>query len=138
MPTDPSPVPTATSLRSRIRETLAAELDGAVLCGRVWEAWDYGTMTRDDFSMLTEDDETMDRIVDAVAGTISADPGPVAEEFRDLLSSLVDDDECWFDHHGGCQAHGYLSLGQGEKCPQAELKEVLAANGHRAQETSVP
>lgn len=45
----------------------------------------------------------------------------------DLLRSLVDEDDCWFDHHGGCQAHGYLSLEPGEKCPQAEAKERLAA-----------
>lgn len=44
---------------------------------------------------------------------------------RELLASLVDDDDCWFDHHGGCQAHGYLALEPGEKCPQAELKELL-------------
>jgi hypothetical protein len=51
----------------------------------------------------------------------------------ELLRSLVDDDECWFDHHGGCQAHGYLSLEPGEKCPQAEAKELLAV--HRERQT---
>jgi hypothetical protein len=45
----------------------------------------------------------------------------------DLLRSLIDEDDCWFDHHGGCQAHGYLSLEPDEKCPQAEAKERLAA-----------
>ena len=43
----------------------------------------------------------------------------------DLLAALVDDDDCQFDHGGGCQAHGYLSLAPGEKCPQAELKEIV-------------
>jgi hypothetical protein len=43
----------------------------------------------------------------------------------ELLESLADPDPCDFDHHGGCQAHGYLGLEQGEKCPQAELKELL-------------
>lgn len=42
-----------------------------------------------------------------------------------LLAELVDTEDCWFDHHGGCQAHGYLSLEQGEKCPQFEVKELL-------------
>lgn len=46
----------------------------------------------------------------------------------ELLRSLVDEDDCWFDHHGGCQAHGYLSLEPGEKCPHAEAKELLAAH----------
>ncbi len=51
---------------------------------------------------------------------------------RDLLESLVDSDDCWFDHHGGGQAHGYLSLEPGEKCPQQELKDLLA-NGAEAE-----
>lgn len=46
----------------------------------------------------------------------------------ELLRSLVDEDDCWFDHHGGCQAHGYLSLKPGEQCPQSEAKELLAAH----------
>lgn len=46
---------------------------------------------------------------------------------RELLESLIDADDCWFDHHGGCQAHGYLSLAAGEKCPQQVAKDLLAA-----------
>lgn len=46
---------------------------------------------------------------------------------RDLLDALTDPDECWFDHHGGCQAHGFLSLEPGERCPHAEAREILAA-----------
>lgn len=45
---------------------------------------------------------------------------------RELLEALVDEDDCHFDHHGGCQAHGYLSLDPGQKCPQRELKDLLA------------
>lgn len=47
----------------------------------------------------------------------------------DLLESLVDPDDCQLDHHGGCQAHGYLSLKPGEKCPQAQLVTLLAQAG---------
>jgi hypothetical protein len=46
-----------------------------------------------------------------------------------LLMLLVDDEDCWFDHHGGCQAHGYLGLEPGETCPQAQLKALLDAGG---------
>jgi hypothetical protein len=56
--------------------------------------------------------------------TPAADPVTISVS-RDLLSSLVDEDACWFDHHGGCQGHGYLSLEPGEKCPQAEVKTLL-------------
>lgn len=44
----------------------------------------------------------------------------------DLLRSLVDEDNCWFDHHGGCQAHGFLSLEPGQLCPHEEAKQLLA------------
>jgi hypothetical protein len=48
-------------------------------------------------------------------------------ELMDLLACMVnEDDDCWFDHHGGCQAHGYLSLEPGEECPQAQAKRLLA------------
>lgn len=42
-----------------------------------------------------------------------------------LLEDLRDPDECSFDHHGGCQAHGYLSLEHGERCPQSLLAELI-------------
>lgn len=41
---------------------------------------------------------------------------------RDLLSCFADDDPCWFDHHGGCQGHGFLSLDPGELCPVAQAR----------------
>lgn len=49
----------------------------------------------------------------------------IPDHVLDLVRDLTDDDTCWFDHHGGCQAHGYLSLA-GSKCPHAEAKELLA------------
>lgn len=57
---------------------------------------------------------------------------PIEAKYRaalNLIRDLVDSDDCWFDHHSGCQAHGYLSLEPGEKCPQQEAKELLAAEG---------
>lgn len=43
----------------------------------------------------------------------------------ELAESLLDSEKCWFDHHGGCQEHGYLELAPGEKCPQQELRELV-------------
>lgn len=43
----------------------------------------------------------------------------------ELLRDLIDPDDCWFDHNGGCQAHGYLRLEPGELCPHADAKELL-------------
>jgi hypothetical protein len=45
-----------------------------------------------------------------------------------LVRDLADPEQCSFDHHGGCQAHGYLSLQPGEKCPQQEAKDWLSRN----------
>ncbi|MFI6368676.1 hypothetical protein ACIBG0_38840 [Nocardia sp. NPDC050630] len=47
-------------------------------------------------------------------------------KLRQLVADFVDPDDCHFDHHGGCQAHGYLSLKPGELCPHAEAKQYLA------------
>ncbi len=58
----------------------------------------------------------------------SGEPPSRADLLR-LISDLLDSDDCWFDHHGGCQAHGYLSLEPGEQCPHAEAKALLAAEG---------
>lgn len=43
-----------------------------------------------------------------------------------LLHALVDPDDCDFDHHGGCQMHGQLSIEPGELCPHEEAKRWLA------------
>lgn len=46
---------------------------------------------------------------------------------RDLFESILsgEDEDCWFDHHGGCQAHGYLSLEPGEICPVKEASDLV-------------
>ncbi|HXM55368.1 MAG TPA: hypothetical protein VOB72_08260 [Candidatus Dormibacteraeota bacterium] len=49
----------------------------------------------------------------------------VERDYLSVMRDLVDADPCWFDHHGGCQAHGFLSLEPGEKCPHARAKELL-------------
>lgn len=52
------------------------------------------------------------------------------EQLRQLVQDMVDPDPCAFDHRGGCQAHGYLILKPGEKCPHAEAKELLEGDPH--------
>lgn len=46
-----------------------------------------------------------------------------------IIRDMVDPDDCWFDHGGGCQAHGYLSLEPGETCPQYDAKKWLEELG---------
>lgn len=44
-----------------------------------------------------------------------------------LIRDLIDPEACQLDHHGGCQAHGYLSLERGETCPQQDAKDWIKA-----------
>ncbi len=55
-----------------------------------------------------------------------AEQGEPSDQIKQLLRDLTDPDDCEFDHHGGCQAHGYLSLQPGELCPHAEAKQLIA------------
>lgn len=44
----------------------------------------------------------------------------------ELLRYLLDDfDECHYDHHGGCQEHGYVELKPGEMCPVEEARQIV-------------
>ncbi|WP_032381018.1 hypothetical protein [Rhodococcoides fascians] len=46
-----------------------------------------------------------------------------------LLRDLVDPDDCWFDHDGGCQAHGHFPS-DGDRawvCPVEAAKNILKA-----------
>ncbi len=51
------------------------------------------------------------------------------ERLHDLIACVADESPCWFDHHGGCQEHGFLSLKAGERCPMGEIQELIAAQG---------
>lgn len=50
------------------------------------------------------------------------------EALRRLLTGLVEaeDDPCWFDHHGCCQAHGWF--GDPGECYTREARELLGLN----------
>jgi hypothetical protein len=71
---------------------------------------------------LREHGKWMREQVDAEEKRIRADE---REKVTQLLADLVDPDDCWFDHNGGCQVHGYISLQPGELCPHEEAKRLL-------------
>jgi len=43
-------------MKEDFNQELKKILTGHYSCSRVWEAWQYGTMTQDDFSPLEEDE----------------------------------------------------------------------------------
>lgn len=47
------------------------------------------------------------------------------DTYRDLAKELYDDEPCSFDHHGGCQAHGWLEPGPGEECPDGRAQRLF-------------
>lgn len=61
----------------------------------------------------------------------TAQQPPLGDELimlRRLLAEFADpddDSDCRFDHHGGCQEHGHLSIEPGEMCPYAEAQQYL-------------
>jgi hypothetical protein len=61
-------------------------------------------------------------------------------EVMDLLADFVDTDDCWFDHHGYCQAHGWFRTDP--TCPHARAKDLLdaqpPASGATSDATSLP
>jgi hypothetical protein len=57
----------------------------------------------------------------------AGEPATLPDSVLDLIESLTNSDSCWFDHHGGCQSHGYLSLEPGEACPQQQAKDLVEA-----------
>ena len=52
-------------MRQAVCEAVAEALGDAYDCMRAWSAWGYGTMRRDDFSLVAEDDSRVAEIADA-------------------------------------------------------------------------
>jgi hypothetical protein len=54
-------------------------------------------------------------------------PAVELDKLKQCLADLIDPDPCWFDHHGYCQAHGWL---QDEECPHARARKLLSELDH--------
>lgn len=59
-------------LRQAVIDAVAEALGTALDCNRVWEAWSYGTMGRDDFSLVAEDESRLAEIADAAIAAMTA------------------------------------------------------------------
>jgi len=73
------------SSMSKLDKIFDEELHDSILaCSRVWEAWQYGTMTQDDFTPAIEETEWVDEF---------------KQQIKDLMLELISEDE----FHGGYQ-----------------------------------
>jgi len=53
-------------MKTALGEAISEALVGAWDCGRVWEAWEVGTMSEEDFTPTAEDPARVEELVDAV------------------------------------------------------------------------
>lgn len=58
---------------------------------------------------------------------MSKSPAPTAEELLELIDQMRDPDPCWYDHHGYCQAHGWMYTEP--RCPHARAAELFDDRG---------
>ncbi len=88
----------ADPMREAVRDAIAEALGDAYDCTRVWNAWSYGTMGPDDFSLVREDSDRLNEIADAALqamARMAAVPAPVAPAWREFPEQVPDPDtEC--------------------------------------------
>ena len=54
---------------------------------------------------------------------VSGDTEATKAEMLQIIDDLVSSEDCWFDHHGYCQAHMWFETEP--VCPHARAKELL-------------
>lgn len=57
-------------LKPQIAAALKEALGEALDCTRAWEAWSVGTMSADDFVLVTDDEDRLNEIVEAVLAPV--------------------------------------------------------------------
>lgn len=58
-------------------------------------------------------------------GVAAGRTAAAADHLIELIQDLADPDPCTFDHHGYCQAHGWMATDP--HCPHARARDVLGA-----------
>jgi hypothetical protein len=71
-----------------LRDALVEALTSVYVCGRVWEAWNHGTMSEGDFQPAAECDEVLDALVEAVAKATPPASQPELQE-RVVIDRIV-------------------------------------------------
>ena len=117
--------------RKQVEEELSRQIHG-VYCRYRKEVHGEEYWTKGNYDLLDEKTKEADRYMARFFLTLASRPDEMkGEEMRDrldwatqILEALQDDSPCEFDHHGYCQAHGWLNE---DRCPQDALKEFLAS-----------
>lgn len=56
--------------QTAVRDAIAETLGDAMDCTRVWEAWQVGTMTQDDFCQVADDEQRLMEITSAALAAL--------------------------------------------------------------------
>lgn len=67
-------------------EELKSILKGNYHCGRVWEAWEIGTMTEEDFTPLEEDEDFISEIKQFFKSQTKKDKIKI---YKDILAEFI-------------------------------------------------
>ena len=78
---------TNAALREKLIDLIAEHLSGTYHCTRVWEAWNVGTMSQDDFEDVSESD-TPAELADAILAEISTAAQPPADGALNTIAAM--------------------------------------------------
>ena len=70
-------------VRKKVEDAVSESLGDAYDCLKVWSAWSYGTMSQDDFSLISEDGDRVYEIADAAIHSISE----AVDEYKEYLEA---------------------------------------------------
>ena len=109
--------------KEALTELIADALHGTYHCGRVWQAWHIGTMSKDDFSPVDQSEtpaEIADAVLAAFAAPAPAEPAPegwqhAGHVYNLVAHALMDADA----PHGGCKHRLRLILEELAPLPAA-------------------
>lgn len=77
--------------KEEMREKIANLLADDYACTRVWEAWQYGTMSRDDFILLS-DTERVDELLALIESAVRA--ARINEQHHTKLCMHMSEQKC--------------------------------------------
>ena len=78
---------TNAALREKLIDMIAEHLSGTYRCLRVWEAWNFGTMSQDDFDDVGESD-TPPELADAILAALSTAAQPPADGALNTIATM--------------------------------------------------
>lgn len=82
----PSPDPASENTRQAVIDAIAEALGDAYDCTRVWHAWQVGTMSQDDFVLVTDQSDRLYEIADAAISAMPKQPSPDVAAMQSDLS----------------------------------------------------